>query len=327
MKRALVLSGGGAKGAFQLGALHYIFEKEALGQSPCACFNVIQGMSVGALNGVMLAQNRFEALEGLWKHISVRDVYRGNLRVLRLFSRLAAHRASILDNAPLAAILEVNISLARIDPACCDLMFGAVSVENGRYHSFHARDFTGEAEFRRAVMASASIPLLWPPVKRITTRTGEEFRLMVDGSVRCSRPIGEVLSAGADEVVIINCNAEGFHPRERPEKNMLGIGIRMLTEVTLNEIFRQDVRQFTDINRIIAQLPADLPAPRKPSGGLYRNYPAVLIEPREDLGDAMDFSRHRIDAHIQKGYEAAARAYAERGRREDRRREPLKSAN
>lgn len=310
MKRALVLSGGGAKGAFQYGALKYILQNEADGAPACEYFKVISGMSVGALNGVMLAQNRFEALGRLWKHISVEDVYRGNLKVLRVFRRLLTRKESILDNAPIKAILERNISLSAIGEGC-DLMFGAVSVDTGSYHCFHASDFSDEEEFCQAILASASIPVLWPPVKMVRTRDGDEFALLVDGSVRCKRPVGDVLSADPEEVVIINCNAEGFHPRARPEKNMLGIGIRMLTEVTLNEIFRQDVREFMDINRIVDQLPAGM-AVRKATGRTFKKYPAVIIEPMEDLGDAMDFSRSRIDADIQKGWQAAAKAYAAR---------------
>src|ERR1043165_4827391 len=72
-KYALVLSGGGFKGAFQLGALQYIRQnwKTITGETSEMHFDIIAGVSVGALNGVMVGMNKFEALEQLWAEAKV----------------------------------------------------------------------------------------------------------------------------------------------------------------------------------------------------------------------------------------------------------------
>jgi NTE family protein len=307
MRRALVLSGGGAKGGFQVGALRYIMEREAKGMPPSSYFEIISGTSVGALNGVMMAQNRYDALRGLWDHLSGGHIYRGSLGILPVFSRFMMRRPGLLSNAPLWETIKKNISLDAVD-GDCDFIFGALTVDTGAYNSFRASDFTDERQFLQGILASSSMPVIWPPVKSITTGTGAIYRQLVDGGVRNKRPIGEVIGCHPDEVVIINCNADDFHPYPDPAKGMLRTAIRMLTEITINEIFRQDIREFLHINQIVGQLPAGVTV-KKSDGTLFKKYRSILIEPSHDLGDALDFSRSKINLHMEKGYEAAALAY------------------
>ncbi|MGH2645100.1 MAG: patatin-like phospholipase family protein, partial [Chitinophagaceae bacterium] len=100
MKRALVLSGGGSKGAFQYGALRYLFEHEMHDQLPAHYFNIISGVSVGSLNGVMLAQNHFKELTQLWENITAKDIYTGNLHIPRIFWRLLTHQLGVMNDKP-----------------------------------------------------------------------------------------------------------------------------------------------------------------------------------------------------------------------------------
>lgn len=71
-KVALVLSGGGFKGAFQLGALQYLRDnwQKINPTAPAMKFDIIAGVSVGALNGALLAAGKFDALEGLWRDVA-----------------------------------------------------------------------------------------------------------------------------------------------------------------------------------------------------------------------------------------------------------------
>lgn len=308
MKRALVLSGGGAKGAFQFGALRYVVENETGGMPPAHYFNIISGVSVGALNGVMLAQNRFEALTQLWENISSRQVYQGNLAILRILCRLLFRRLGILSNDPLKEMIQKQVSLGAVDQAHCDFMFGTVSIDSGLYYSFHAQDFKDEAQFRAGILASAAMPVLWPPVTSLTTRLGVVYHQLVDGGVRNVSPLGDVIDFDPDEVVIVNCNAEDFRPYPDPARNMLKIAVRALTEITLNEIFRQDIREFLHINDIVSQLPDGVRVKKK-DGSVFKKYRSVFIEPTHDLGDSLDFRRSKIDLHIEEGYQAARQAY------------------
>lgn len=309
MKRALVLSGGGAKGAFQYGALRYIVENEIDGRQPTEYFNIISGVSVGSLNGVMMAQNRFSDLTNIWNNISGRQVYTGNLGLFNIFWRLITHQLSVLSNAPLAELIRKHTSLKRVLDTGCDFMFGTVSIDTGLYYTFHASDFDDEQQFQDGVLASSSMPVLWPPVKKMETKSGLTYTQLVDGGARNISPLGDVIDYDPDEVVVVNCNAEEFYPYPDPARNMIKIAVRVLTEITLNEIFRQDIREFLHINRILKQLPAGMQI-KRPDGTFYKHYECIVIEPDHDLGDALDFNRRKIDLHIEEGYEAARVAYA-----------------
>lgn len=308
MKRALVLSGGGAKGAFQYGALSYILEHQAGDLTPNQYFNVISGVSVGALNGVMLAQNRFEALSELWSVVSREDVYTGHLTLLRIFWRLLTRKMGILNAKPLKQMVKRHVSLKDIDHSHCDYSFGTVSLDTGKYYALHAKDFNDNNEFAKGVIASATMPVVWPPVKSVTTRSGQIYKQLIDGGIRNVSPLGDVINGNPDEVVIINCNSEDFQPYANLAKNMLKIARRALTEITLNEIFLQDVRAFLHINNIITQLPPEVIV-KKLDGTPYKKYHSILIEPDHDLGDALDFDREKINQHIREGYKAAQTVY------------------
>src|SRR5690348_7412796 len=78
-KYALVLSGGGFKGAFQIGALRHLKEHWSIvnPSSPEMKFDIVAGVSVGSLNGVLTASNQFDELEKLWLDIGadVENIY------------------------------------------------------------------------------------------------------------------------------------------------------------------------------------------------------------------------------------------------------------
>jgi NTE family protein len=114
MKRALVLSGGGAKGAFQLGAVRYI-ESVVKTENPGYNFDIIAGVSVGSLNGVMLAMDKYDELENLWNTITDEDIYTGSLKLLPAFFRVLFKKRSVLGNKPLKQLLDKHVRLENIN--------------------------------------------------------------------------------------------------------------------------------------------------------------------------------------------------------------------
>ena len=122
-KTALVLSGGGAKGAFQVGAEKYLREEKGYS------WDVIAGVSVGALNGTMLAMEKYGRLEAIWKTISSHAVYSGKFNLATLW-KLYRGAKSIYSNDPLAAIVESEIEPEKIVK---ELRVGTVSLNSGRY--------------------------------------------------------------------------------------------------------------------------------------------------------------------------------------------------
>ena len=101
-KVALVLSGGGAKGAFQFMAEKYA--REVMGYR----WDVIAGVSVGALNGVMLAMEKYQRLEDLWWNITRDQVFTGKLNLWSIL-KIAFGAQSIYNNDPLWKLLQEEL--------------------------------------------------------------------------------------------------------------------------------------------------------------------------------------------------------------------------
>ncbi|MCU0451966.1 MAG: patatin-like phospholipase family protein [Bernardetiaceae bacterium] len=309
MKRALVLSGGGSKGAFQLGALQYIYH-QVQPQVPGYDFNLIAGVSVGALNGVMLAQNEFATLEKIWLNITDAQVYTGKLAAWSALRRLWSGEKSILGNEPLLALLRQHVSVQKVQK---DFRFGAVSLVNGHYIPMQAQQFTRDEEFCRAILASTSMPIIWPPVPQLNDGpVGALDRQLIDGGVRNISPLSDVLDDDPDEIVIINCNPKNLPVDPQAGDNLFRIALRALTDITINEIFRTDVVEFLHINDIIGALPPGVKIPKKHRPGkFYKQYRVTVIEPEEDLGNNLDFSPERIRLRMQAGYQQAQAAFGD----------------
>jgi NTE family protein len=284
-KNALVLSGGGAKGAFQFMAEKYA--REVMGYS----WDVIAGVSVGALNGTMLAMGKYSRLEELWQNISNDQVYTGKLNFWALL-KIAFGAKSVYSNDPLWELLQGEYEPEKFT---ADLRIGVVSLQSGEYLTFRPQD----PGFDRAVLASTAIPVVWEPVY-----VSDEYPDLVDGGVRNVSPLGDVLDSEPDEVVIINCGPEQPPRLDRPLGNALDIGMHAL-DLALNEIFITDVREFLRINRNVKEAQAQGVALTKENGKPYKYYDYKVIQPDEALGDTMDFSKRAILMRMDAGWEKA----------------------
>jgi NTE family protein len=282
---ALVLSGGGAKGAFQFMAEKYA--REVKGYQ----WDVISGVSVGALNGTMLAMEKYERLEEIWSTITADQVYTGGLNLWSILKLLFGAK-SIYGNKPLWELLEREVDATKIN---IDLRIGVVSLRTGLYTRFGPSD----PGFKKAVLASTAIPLIWTPVD-----ISPEHPDMVDGGVRNYSPLGDVLDTDPDEVVIINCSPRDPPAREKPFRNALEIGMTAI-EVLLNEIFVTDLREFMRINQNVEEAKVRGARLTNQVGEEYRSYIYHVIEPDESLGDTLDFSRATLERRMEAGWEKA----------------------
>lgn len=289
-KTALVLSGGGAKGAFQVGAEKYA--REVKGYS----WDVIAGVSAGALNGAMLAMEAYEELERLWRNISNDQVYRGKPNLWAAFRILVCGARSVYDNRPLRDLVGRVFDEDRVVK---DLRVGAVSLRTGAYEVFTK----GNGNLKEAIIASASIPLAFPPVQV----TGE-WKNMVDGGVRNISPLGDILDTKPDEVVVINCHEREPAVDTGDFSSFIDIGLRTL-DIMFNEIFINDLKAFVRINRNVQDAQAtDVKLRKKQHEDTeYRYYECKIIEPEKPLGDTLDFSRKSVDESYRIGWETAER--------------------
>lgn len=193
MRNALVLSGGGAWGSWQVGACEHLVLERGL------WFDVITGVSVGAINGATLAHGHDR--DGLKTHFRrLRDWWfnvRGNHAVYlrRPFAALGmafGRWNSLYDVTPLRdEVLGREIDPAQVAASPVQLRVGYVDLRTRRYRTA-AND---HPRLREALLASATIPLLFPPT-RLTHETGEDFG--VDGGLHHAAPLDDAMEALAE---------------------------------------------------------------------------------------------------------------------------------
>jgi NTE family protein len=284
---ALVLSGGGSKGAFQLGAL------EALAEAGYT-YTCVAGVSVGALNGTMIASNRLDRLGTLWRTITRDDVFTGQWPWV-LFNVLRG-RKGLYDNRPLLDLIR-----REVDPDAIDipLEIGIVKLESGKYLSIRPNS----PRFRELVFASTIIPIIWPPYEA----GGDAF---VDGGLRNITPLGDVIAHDPDQIVIITTEPRDKPPAPVSPDTIIDVAQRSL-DILLDETFDNDIRAFLRINRLVKQAADRDVTLRRPNGRAYQFFEHLIIEPEEPLGSGLDFSRSSLDAWIAQGRAAAERALAD----------------
>lgn len=237
---ALVLSGGGARGAYQAGVLRGLLDLGLLRGDARA--DVIVGASAGALNGAGLAASADDpeagvaTLERLWSTIEPQRVFRTDVRSLGgigarwvrdlSFGGMLRHVApkALLDTAPLRTLLSEHVRFERID----------AHVESGALHAFAipaTNLYTADGVFfvdtradvplwRRGrfsvertqirvehLMASSAIPVFFPSVEI-------EGRHFGDGSIRNTAPLSPAIHLGAERIVAIGVRRAGQPPEK-----------------------------------------------------------------------------------------------------------------
>ncbi|MBL4819572.1 MAG: patatin-like phospholipase family protein [Gammaproteobacteria bacterium] len=230
-KIGLILSGGGARAAYQVGVLRAI--ANILPRETRNPFNVITGTSAGALNAVSLATHAqrlrtgVRTLEYVWSNISSDQVYRldsagifssaSNWAMAMLSNRATESPVSLLNNSPLKELLSKIIKLERIQHYIDTGLLDAVSVtasgySNGESISFYQavkgiEDWTGP--HRKGIrskltlehlMASSAIPTIFPAVKISNQYFG-------DGAIRQLAPTSTALHLGARKILAIGVSA------------------------------------------------------------------------------------------------------------------------
>jgi NTE family protein len=284
---ALVLSGGGAKGAFQLGALEVLAEAGIT-------YTCVAGVSVGALNGTMVASEQLDRLGTIWRTVERADVYRGRWPWV-LFNVLRG-RKGLYNNAPLLDLIRREVDPGRIN---IPLEIGVVKLESGNYLSIRP----SSPRFEELVFASTSIPIIWPP-REIG---GESF---VDGGLRNITPLADVIDHDPDRIVIITTEPRDKPPASMRPANIIDVAQRSL-DILLDETFDNDIRSFLRINRLVEQAETGGVTLRRDTGRAYRFFEHLIIEPDEPLGSGLDFGRSSLDTWIAQGRAAAEQALNE----------------
>ena len=239
-KIGLILTGGGARAAYQVGVLETVSAIlcEAGWASERNPYDIICGTSAGAINATALACSADDFGKGLrkvvhvWENFTAEQVYRADsLGVLRsgarwlsllsfgwLMRKWRAHPpASLLDNTPLVSLLNRMLNLPRLDAALMNGKLHALAVTASSYTAGqHITFYQSEADIepwirtqRSAVrsqigiehlLASSAIPLIFPATPIFCAGRREYFG---DGSMRQLAPISPAIHLGADKVLVI----------------------------------------------------------------------------------------------------------------------------
>lgn len=282
MKKALVLAGGGAKGAFQVGALIYLIK--ILGEE----YDIITGISVGALNGSFLAQYNKEDLKAAVTDLHVMWLNINNERIRKNWKPFGflhyLWTKSLYDSRPLHELVDKSLNLKRLQNSNIELNVGAVAVGNGLYREFSGKD----PKIKEAVKASSAFPVFLNPVKI-------ERDIYVDGGVKEVAPLAKAIKMGADHITIINTGPIKSSKIEAETLSFIEYPLRMV-ELQGDEILRNDLSKFLETNEQIK------------SGKLIntskRHIDYVYIEPDTRLiKNALNFDPKEIRIMINKGYE------------------------
>ncbi len=279
---ALVLGGGGAKCAFQLGVERYA--REVKGIRWCK----IAGVSAGALNGAVLASPTPERLMEVWKSLTNEKILGKTSRVLTI--KRAISHGYLYENHLLADIIEREIDPSKM---VIPMVAGAVSYHDGEYHSIPST----HPDFKKALLASSAYPPAFPPVD-----VSEDYPAMIDGGVRHVLPIRDVLDADPDHIFIVSASPMTALHQSTVPKNILRRCQRTL-EIAMHGNLMGSIGRFLLLNRLAASWAGD--SMKSLTGRHYKHYPHTIIAPDERLGDVLDFSPKTIARSIEAGWKKA----------------------
>ncbi len=316
----IVLSGGGARGAYEVGVVSGIIEVLALGPDDPPPFQVFSGSSVGAINASFLAANAHRndlgvhLLERTWNHLTLHTHLRLDLfglgRLKNLFSRDESRSGqALIDPTALEEVVRHEIDWTQlrknVDQGFVrSLVVAALRVFDGQTCLFVETapgvDFNASKDPRRSaipgtigashVLASAAIPLIFP----VRELGGQWY---CDGSIRSNTPISPALRSGADRLVVVSLR-HNDPQRVDPEPHQARPGPLVLLGKVLNALLLDpvgyDLQVLTRLNRILAVLDEALdPTDRarvdavtlETRGVPYRHVNTLLFSPSEDLGE------------------------------------------
>ena len=319
-KTGLILTGGGARAAYQVGVLQAISQLLwARGWPPARNpFEIICGTSAGAINATALAcraDNFGEGVQQLldvWENFKVDQVYRADpIGVLRSGARWlsilsfgwllrtwrAAPPASLLDNTPLAGLLHRLLDLPRLDAALASgaleaLAVNASSYTGGQHVTFYqsAQDVAPWVRMHRSaqrdqigvehLLASSAIPFIFPAVP-LSVDGHHEY--CGDGSMRQLAPISPAIHLGATRVLAVGAGRMHEPKRQAPSRPSYP-SLAQIAGHAMSSIFLDslavDIERLTRINATLALMP-----PQARAQGALRPVRLLVIAPSERLDD------------------------------------------
>jgi len=236
-KRALILGGGGARGAFQAGVLKHLMSDLNIK------YTAYLGVSVGAINAAYLSmfnpeksKEAIKMLERLWLELEDCDIKK------RWFPFGALHalwKKAAYNSKPLRETIYRYIDEEKIKNSKNHLKVGAACLETGEYKLFD-KNFSNINE---AVLASSAYPAAFLPVKI-------DGKYWIDGGVRNVTPIGDAIALGVDEIDVIMTNPVDLEKGNSSPDNALEVGLRALS-ILIDEVTQTDIEIALLVNELV----------------------------------------------------------------------------
>ncbi len=314
-KTALILSGGGARGAYQVGVLKGV--AEILPEKKKSPFQILSGVSAGAINCAKLATdiehfgNAVEKLIYLWAKISPEQVFKTDFLSLNKFSLgLFGERKlnSLLETSPLRDLILKYCDFDKISKNLKNNTIESVIITSNNYDQSSAISFVQSSsqhitwtESRRQafeteinadhIMASSAIPMLFPPIQ-----IGHDF--YGDGCVRNSTPCSPSIRMGAQRLFVIGVrtqiDAEKYtlsgsqrNKKVASSPSMIRILNTLLNAVLLDSV-EQDVMRIQRINKLAGMVK------RIENDDSLKVIPALCISPSRDIGEIARQHAHHL---------------------------------
>jgi NTE family protein len=310
-KLALVLSGGGAKGAFQVGVLDELITKRGVK------VDIVVGVSTGALQALGVAQKDVPGMVDEW--LAIRkdsDIYKK--RVLGALGGFLGGDA-IYNAAPLRRTLERFADEAKLKASGIKLLLGVANLGTGQFRTVDEQ----VPGIHNWVYASCAMPVFFDPlVTRDANGVEEQW---VDGGVRDVTPLGAALELHPRGVIVVRASPRPKPGPVRTFPNLIKIGLRAV-DILQSEVSANDTATATMINDLIAARAAqaavlatagigDAQAAQilKPFDDQISKYhfaPNHVIEPEVEFSETLEFDADKIRAAIAAGRQAAADHFA-----------------
>ncbi|TDO96842.1 patatin-like phospholipase family protein [Marinomonas balearica] len=306
---ALILSGGGARAAYQVGVLSAVGKMFSKGQT--LPFDILCGTSAGALNATMLAtySEDFRLATGqlsyVWKHLTHDQVYQVSRwpltssltkSIISVFKKQTEGKSlSLMENTPLKHLLERYLQLNEVENSINQgrlkaLVISAMNYSNGKSECFFQGDASckewrsekhsgiKETLTHNHLLASSAIPILFPAQKIHNQYYG-------DGAIRQRSALSPALKLGATKLFIIGVsrNRKSDHIPQKNDVMVAPPSIAQITGQLMNSAFidnlEDDIKSLSTINRLLS---------KSDQTGQYeklKKTESLVISPSEELND------------------------------------------
>jgi NTE family protein len=307
---AIVLSGGGAKGAFQVGVLDELITNRGVK------VDIAVGTSTGSIQALAVAQDDIPRLVEFWSSLKKNsDIY--VKRPLGVASALLGSK-SIYDARGLKKLLKDAADDHRLRSTGKKLRLGVVNLGTGIFRTIDE----SVPGIHNWVYASCAMPVFFEPLKtKAADGTEEQW---VDGGVRDVTPLDSAMELNPRGIIVVRASPKPEPGRVRTYGDLIQIGLRAVG-ILQSEVSMNDLANATLINDMIAargaqfralealgisgQQAASVLRPLDVQLARYRFVPNVVIEPEMEYLDTLEFDSSKIANAMEAGRSAVTRMW------------------